>query len=197
MDKKTRISDSEARALFDAHLKTEYLRYHSRETEVIMRALARELGEDEEFWGICGLLHDLDLDEIGENMEKHGTRSVEILQEAGYDIPVLFNAIKAHVEGIPGVNEHRKTDLEYILAGAENITGLITAYVILRPDKSIKGVKASSVMKKFRTPAFAAKVNRDFIRDAAEHAGMELPDFTALSIKAMESIADETGLNGE
>ena len=65
---KTNITYPEAKALFDKYLRTEYLRYHSRETEVIMRSLAKHLGEDEEFWGITGLLHDLDLDEIGEDM---------------------------------------------------------------------------------------------------------------------------------
>lgn len=197
MEKKTAISYGEAKALFDKYLKTEYLRHHSRETEVIMRALARKLGEDEEFWGICGLLHDLDLDLIGEQMPLHGSRTVEILKEAGYDIPVMFDAIRSHVEGIPGIIFRRKTDLEYILAGAENITGLITAYVILRPDHKIEGTKVSSVLKKFRSPAFAAKVNREFIIDAAKHAGMELADFTAIAISAMESIADETGMNGQ
>lgn len=196
MTHKSTITYSEAKALFDKYLKTEYLRFHSRETEVIMRALARKLGENEEFWGICGLLHDLDLDVIGDNMQFHGSRTVEILKSEGYDIPVLFDAIQSHVEGIPGVDFQRKTDLEYILAGAENITGLITAYVILRPDKNIDGIKVSSVLKKFRSPAFAAKVNREFISDAAVHAGIELADFTAIAISAMQGIAAETGLNG-
>jgi predicted hydrolase (HD superfamily) len=191
---KTTITYSEAKDLFDTHLKTEYLRLHCRETEVIMRALARHLGEDEEFWGISGLLHDLDLDEIGDNMTQHGTHTVNILKNAGYDIPDLFNAILSHVEGIEGVPYKRETSFQYILAGAENITGLISAYVILRPDKKIEGVKVKSVMKKYKSPAFAAKVSREFISDAAEHAGMELAEFIGLSIEAMAEIADELGM---
>lgn len=191
---KTSISYPEAKALFDEHLHTEYLRFHCRETEVIMRALAKELGEDVELWGITGLLHDLDLDELGEDMTRHGERTVEILKHAGYDIPLMFNAILAHVEGIEGVGHRRRSDLEYILAGAENITGIITAYVILRPEKTIEGVKVKSIVKKFKSPAFAAKVNRQFILDAAEHAKMELHDFIRISLNAMESIADETGM---
>lgn len=191
---KTSITYEEAIALFNTYLKTEYLRFHSRETEVIMRALAKHLGEDEEFWGITGLLHDLDLDEIGKNMQRHGEHTVELLRNAGYDIPELFNAILSHVEGIEGVSHKRQTDFQYILAGAENITGLITAYVILRPEKKIDGVKVKSIMKKFKSPAFAAKVSRDFIRDAAEHAGMELNEFVGISIEAMSCIADETGM---
>jgi len=194
MDRRTHIPYAEAKALFDKYLKTKYLRHHSRETEVIMRALAAQLGEDAEFWGICGLLHDLDLDEIGDDMLRHGTRTVELLKEAAYDIPPLFSAILAHVEGIPGLPFRRDSRLEYILAGAENITGLITAYVILRPDKKIAGTKVASLMKKFKSPAFAAKVNRDFIRDAAEYTGMELPQFMGIAVSAMESIAEETGM---
>lgn len=191
---KTSISYAEAKNLFDQHLKTGYLRLHSRETEVIMRALARHLGKDEDFWGIAGLLHDLDLDEIGEDMTRHGSHTVEILKHAGYDIPELFEAILSHVEGIEGVPFKRETPFQYILAGAENITGLISAYVILRPDKKIEGVKAKSVMKKFKSPAFAAKVSRDFISDAANHAKMELSEFMDLSIRAMAGIADELGM---
>ena len=191
---KTGISYTEAKLLFDKYLKTEYLRYHSRETEVIMRSLAKHLKQDEEFWGITGLLHDLDLDEIGENIQQHGTHTIKLLKNAGYDIPELFDAILSHVEGIEGIPYKRETDFQFILAGAENITGLITAYVILRPEKKIDGVKVKSIMKKFKSPAFAAKVSRDFIRDAAKHAGMELNEFMGIAIEAMGEIADETGM---
>jgi predicted hydrolase (HD superfamily) len=191
---KTHMNREEAQQLFDTYLKTDYLRLHSRETEVIMQALARHLGKNEEFWGICGLLHDLDLDDIGENMQIHGQRTVELIQKANFDIPELFSAILAHVEGIEGVDHKRKTDLEYILAGAENITGLISAYVILRPEKKIEGVKSKSILKKFKSPAFAAKVNRDFIIDAASHAHMDLNEFISLSIEAMTTISDELGM---
>ena len=191
---KTTITYEEASTLLNTYLRTEYLRFHSRESEVIMRALAKHLGQDEDFWGIAGLLHDLDLDEIGENMQRDGIHTVELLKNADYDIPELFDAILSHVEGIEGVIHKRETDFQYILAGAESITGLITAYVILRPEKKIDGVKVKSIMKKFKSPACAAKVSRDFIRDAAEHAGMELTEFIAISIEAMSTIADETGM---
>ena len=191
---KTTITYQEAKELFDRYLKTQYLRFHCRETEVIMRALARHLSKNEEFWGITGLLHDLDLDEIGNDMSKHGSHSVELLKKAGYEIPELFEAILSHVEGVEGLFYKRENDFQFILAGAENITGLISAYVILRPDKKIEGVKVKSIMKKFKSPAFAAKVNREFIRDAAEHAGMELNEFIGLSINAMTEIADEIGM---
>ncbi|MDZ7797878.1 MAG: HD domain-containing protein [Candidatus Marinimicrobia bacterium] len=188
------MSYPEAKELFDKYLETDYLRKHGRETEVIMRALARETGADEEFWGISGLLHDLDIDDLGDDLTQHGQRTVEILKENGYDIPEMFNAILAHVEGMEGVDFRRQSDFEYILVGAENITGLISAYVILRPEKKIDGVKVKSILKKFRSPAFAAKVNRDFIQDAADHAGIELREFVRISIEAMSSISDEIGM---
>lgn len=191
---KTTINKQEATDLLNKYLHTNYLRLHSKETEVIMRALAKRAGEDEEFWGLCGLLHDLDLDVINNDMTKHGKTTVELLKEENYNIPEMFQAILAHVEGVEGHNYKRVSDLDYILSGAENITGLISAYVILRPDKKIEGVKTKSVMKKFKSPAFAAKVNRNLIRDAAEHAGMELNDFIDLSIKAMATISDELGM---
>ena len=169
--------------------------YHSQVVAGVMRYFASEYDPDRiEFWQAVGLLHDLDLDEIGDDMQRHGTHTVELLKAANYNIPELFNAILAHVEGIPGLSYRRSSRLEYILAGAENITGLITAYVILRPDKKIAGTKVSSLMKKFKSPAFAAKVNRDFIRDAALHAGMELTQFMEIAVSAMEGIAGETGM---
>ncbi len=191
---KTGISRQEAQVLLDKYLHTEYLRRHSRESEVIMQALAKKLDKNEEFWGICGLLHDLDLDDIGGDMSRHGDRTVEILKEHGYDIPELFQAILAHVEGVEGHNYKRVSKLDYILSGAESITGLITAYVILRPDKKLEGVKTKSVMKKFKSPAFAAKVSRELIHDAAKHSGMELNEFISLSIEAMTGISDELGM---
>ncbi|MFA6617979.1 MAG: HD domain-containing protein [Candidatus Neomarinimicrobiota bacterium] len=191
---KKSISRPEALELLERHLKTDYLRLHSRESEVIMQAMAKKLGGDEDFWGICGLLHDLDLDEINGNMNRHGSRTVDILKNEGYDIPELFQAIMAHVEGFGDHGYKRISQLDFILSGAETLTGLISAYVILRPGGKIEGLKTKSIMKKFKSPAFAAKVDRDLIREAADHANMELNEFITLSIDAMSSIADELGM---
>lgn len=191
---KQKITRVEAQVLMDKYLKTPQLRLHSRETEVIMRRLAEHLEKDEEFWGITGFLHDLDLDVIGSDIQRHGSTTCELLKENGYDLPVMEAAIFSHVEGIDGVDAHRQSPFEFILAGAENLTGLISAYVILRPEKKIEGTKVKSIKKKFKSPAFAAKVNRQFIQDAADHANMELGDFIALGIEAMSEISDELGM---
>lgn len=191
---KSEISYDEARALFDKYLKTENLRLHSRETEVVMRKLAQHFGKDEELWGIIGLLHDLDIDVIDGDYSQHGYKTVELLKSEGYDIPEIFDAIVSHTEGLEESNAMRKTELDYILAAAENITGLITAYVLMRPDKKIEGAKASSVTKKLKDKSFAASVNRDFINDITEKTGLERSQFIQIALDAMTEIADEIGM---
>ncbi|MFC2121580.1 HD domain-containing protein, partial [Bacteroidota bacterium] len=168
-----------------------YLKYHSRETEVIMRALAKYFGEDENFWGITGLLHDLDMDETGGDIQTHGIRTIEILKEEGYDIPVMFRAIKSHVESLGVAGIMRESKLEFALSAAENITGLITAYALMRPEK-MQDMKSSSLNKKFKSKAFAANVSRELINDI-DKTGLDKSEFYQISIKAMQEIAHEVG----
>ncbi len=192
---KNEISYSEAKTLFDKYLKTEYLRFHSRESEVIMRKLANKLGEDEEFWGITGLLHDLDIDTIDEDYSKHGYKTVDILFNEGFNIPKMFAAIISHTEGVEGHKERRETKLDYCLAAAENLTGLISAYVLLRPGKKIAGTKAKSITKKFKSKSFAASVNREFINDITKVTDLPRNEFFQLAVDAMSEIADEIGMD--
>ncbi len=188
---KTTININEANALIEKYLKQQYLKYHSRETEVIMRALAKHFGEDAEFWGITGLLHDLDMDETGGDIQTHGIRTIEILKEEGYDIPVMFRAIQSHVESLGVAGVLRESRLEYVLSAAENVTGLITAYALMRPEK-MNEMKASSLNKKFKSKAFAAKVSRELINDI-EKAGLQKSEFFQISINAMQKISSEIG----
>ncbi|MFH0837632.1 MAG: HDIG domain-containing metalloprotein [Candidatus Aenigmatarchaeota archaeon] len=187
---KSHISIEEARLLLRKHITDDYTLKHSRESEVIMKALANHFNMDEELWAVAGLLHDLDWQETENNIEKHGLRTVEILQNEGYDIPELFRAIKAHCESIgTGV---RETKIDYALSAAENITGIIIAYVLMRPDKKLALVETSSITKKFKDRSFAAKVDRGVINDI-EKIGLSRADFIALALDAMKSIADEIG----
>ena len=190
---KTNITNQEAKVLWDKYLKTEYLRPHTLESEAIMWKLAGHLGQDKEFWGITGLLHDLDMDVIDGDYTKHGYKTVEILKEEGYDIPEMFDAIIAHTEGVSGSEAKRTTDFDIILSAAENITGIITAYVILTPDRKVAGTKVSSIKKRLKSRTFAASVNREFIYDI-EKTGIELSVFIQLAIEAMTEIADEIGM---
>ncbi len=190
---KTQISRDEALAVWDKYLKTKYLRYHTLESEAIMRKLAEHLGKEPEYWGITGLLHDLDMDVINGDYSKHGYKTVEILKEEGYELPEMFKAIISHTEGVSGAEAKRETDFEIILSAAENITGLISAYVLMKPDKKVAGTKVKSIKKKLKAKAFAASVNREFIYDI-EKAGIDLDTFLQIAIDAMTEIADEVEL---
>lgn len=191
---KTSIQTEEAYRIFDKYLKTPYLRFHVMESEAVMRRIAMHLGEDADFYGITGLLHDLDMDLINERWEIHGLHTVELLKAEGYDIPVMFDAIVSHTEGVPGSMAERKTRFEFILAGAENITGLISAYVAVKPDKKIEGTGVSSIVKRFKSPAFAAKVNRRFIQDVTDVAGIPQDIFFDLAIKGFMDIAPKINM---
>jgi hypothetical protein len=189
---KTTITIEEANGLLKKHLHQRYLLEHSRETEAIMRALARHFGENEELWGISGLLHDLDLEQTADDLSKHGERTCRILEEEGYSIPELSHAIKAHTENLGFLGVKRESRWDYCLAAAESVTGLIAAYVLMRPDKRIEGAKASSLTKKFKDRSFAAKVNRELISDI-EKAGLQRNEFFELALDAMKGIASEMG----
>jgi uncharacterized protein len=190
---KDTITPTEAQEILKKHIHEAHLIAHMRETEVIMRALARHFGEDEDFWGITGLLHDLDYEEVGMDCTKHGYQTGEILKEEGYDIPEMFRAIKSHCEGLEGCDTARESKMEYCLAAAENITGIISAYALVRPEKKIAGTKPKSLTKKLKDKSFAANVNRDSVNDI-EKAGLERSEFLAIAIAAVEEIADEVGL---
>ena len=189
---KTSITIEEANGLLKKYLHQEYLLEHSRETEVIMRALAKHFKENEDLWGISGLLHDLDLEQTTNDLSKHGERTCQILEEEGYLIPEMFHAIKAHTENLGFLGVKRESKLDYCLAAAESVTGLIVAYVLMRPDKKIEGASASSLTKKFKDKSFAAKVNRELI-NGIEHVGIKRNEFFELSLNSMKGIASEMG----
>jgi uncharacterized protein len=190
---KESIDYKEARQLWDKYIQTPHLRLHTLESEAIMRKLAVHFGADEDYWGIAGLLHDLDMDMLNGDYAEHGYKTVEILKEEGYDLPKMFQAIIAHTEGVSGHDAKRESDFDYIPAAAENITGIISAYVAIRPEKKIAGTKVKSIKKKLKSKAFAASVNREFIYDI-EKVGIELPEFLQLAIDAMSEKADEFGM---
>ncbi|MCK5147901.1 HD domain-containing protein [bacterium] len=190
---KNHITIEEARALVEKYVQTRTLRLHSRESEVIMRKLAQHLGRDEELWGTSGLLHDLDIDVIGGNIEQHGLESINLLKNEGYDIPEMFQAILSHTEGLIAGRPARETDLDFALSAAENLTGIISAYVLVRPGQKIEGAKVKSVTKKLKDKSFAASVSREFINDI-EKIGVERSMLIQAGLEAMTEIADELGM---
>ena len=187
------MNESKAKEIMLKYLKTEHLIKHSLETGAVMRGLAKYFGGDEEFWAACGLLHDIDLDTIGTDYSKHGITSVELLRKEGVEEPVLFQAILAHAENLGFVKEKRSSNLDYALSAGENITGLIAAYVLILPSKKLADVKPSSILKRLKEKAFAAKVNRQLISDI-EKTGLMKDKFVEIAVSAMQGIAGEIGM---
>jgi putative nucleotidyltransferase with HDIG domain len=162
---------------------------HMLATEAIMRALARRLGEDEEEWGLTGLLHDIDMELAEGDMSTHSKLGADLVRELGAS-EAMARAILCHNEahGIP-----RETKLDKALFCADPLTGLVIAAALVRPDKKLAGVEASSLRKRFKEKSFAAGANREQISQCTE-IGLELDDFLQLGLEAMQRIADDLGL---
>jgi uncharacterized protein len=187
-----KITLTDARNLIEKYLQEKNNRLHSRESEVVVRAIAKHLKKDEEQWAIAGLLHDLDWEQTSSDFTQHGVRTLEILKEEGYEIDEdMAHAISAHNEEYTKIK--RESDLDYAVAAGESITGLIYAYALMRPDKLI-GMKASSLNKKFKDKRFAAPVSREFISDI-EKIGIEKSIFFEIAIAAMQEISSEIDLD--
>ena len=184
------ITREDAVALVNAHLKAENLVKHCLASEAIMRALARKMGQDEELWGIAGLLHDLDFEETKEAPSRHGLKTAEILKEHGV-CAELIEAIKAH--NAEGLGLERGSDFDHALAAAETVTGLIVATALVYPDKKLASVKVRSITKRMKKKDFARAVNRTVIMEC-EQFGLSLDEFVGISLEAMQGIHEVLGL---
>ena len=163
---------------------------HSLASEAVMRALALHLGEDEDRWGLTGLLHDIDVEVTNADPKVHALKAKELLADFGLDEEML-DAIRMHNDEATGLP--RSTQFQHALAAGETITGLIYATTLVYPDKKIGSVKYKSVRKRMKEKAFAASVNRDHIMEC-EQIGIPLDEFIQLSVDAMRGISDEIGL---
>jgi putative nucleotidyltransferase with HDIG domain len=172
-----------------ANVENENLVRHMLATEAIMRALARRLGEDEEEWGLTGLLHDIDVELTHGDMATHSKLGADLVKEMGGS-QVMARAILTHNEahGVP-----LETKLDKALFCADPLTGLITAAALVRPDKKLASVEAKSVKKRFKEKSFAAGASREQISQCS-NLGIELDEFIELGLKAMQEIAAELGL---
>ncbi|MFA5022751.1 MAG: HD domain-containing protein [Candidatus Paceibacterota bacterium] len=190
------ISYDEARALVNKYIPDKITQLHLRETEVFMRALARRLGEDEEEWGIIGLLHDLDWELTKNNVAEHCVKVRELLQEAG-GTDYLIETITSHGYGldlIPSLKEkQRSTNVEYCLAASETLTGIIIAAALVLPDKKLASVQLKSLGKRFKEKAFAAKCDRQIVLEC-EKANIPLEEFLQIGLTALQGIASELEL---
>ena len=171
--------------------KTESLRKHGLAVEAAMRHFARKHGDDEEKWAVVGLLHDFDY-EAHPTMEEHPFVGARILRERGWPEEIA-RAVLSHAD-YSGVT--RDSLLEKTLFAVDELTGLITAVALVRPNKSIAEVEASSVRKKMKDKAFARSVNRDDIVKGAQELGVELDAHIAEVIEAMKPAAKDLGLAG-
>ncbi len=178
---------SAALALMEEHLPSEALRRHSLASEAVLRALASRLGKSEtetERWGLLGLLHDLDYAETENAPERHGRRTVELLDGRGFS-PEELAAIARHNAEMLGLE--RETDLDLALTCGEVVTGLITAAALVQPDRRVASVKPASAIKKMKDKTFARSVNRDHIR-LCERIGLPLAEFMALAVEALAEL---------
>jgi len=172
-----------------ANVENQNLVKHMLATEAIMRALAKRLGEDEEVWGLTGLLHDIDVELTEGDMSSHSKLGADLARELGAS-ETIAHAILCHNEA-HGIS--RETKLDKALFCADPLTGLIIAAALVRPDKKLAGLEASSVIKRFKEKSFAAGANREQIALCGE-IGLELDEFIELGLVAMQRIAADLGL---
>lgn len=188
-----KMTREQANELLHKYVKGENYITHSYAVEAIMRGLAKRLAPDDiEYWGICGLLHDLDEETAPwrQDMSTHGRVSSEILQKEGFGDPVMENAIMAHN---PDTGVYPKTTLEYALIAADPMSGFCKAVAQIYPDKKIASVKHKSVNKRFKESRFAAGANRQFMMEI-EKTGITWDEFIDIALESMTEIADQIGL---
>lgn len=184
---------AEAYALLKEYNQNESLIRHALAVEAVMLHFAEVLGEeDKEKWGIIGLVHDLDYEKYP---DEHCKKVREILEERNWPEDYI-RSIQSHGWGICSDVEPVET-MEKVLYATDELTGLITAVVLLRPSKSILDLTVKSVKKKWKQNGFAAGVDRGVIEDGAKKLGMDLEKVIEETIKGMQKVAEDIGLKGE
>lgn len=186
------MTREEALKLLESYNKDRPDFIHYLESEAIMGALAKRLGEDEQYWKMLGLLHDVDWGVTKQDPRQHLTKAPEILKNAGFD-DEFIRIVLSHGFGwdCAGLKERKRTEkVEYALASAETVTGLIHAYALLR--KGLEGMEVAGLKKKMKDKKFAAGVNRGIIMEC-EKLGLSLDEFLDTAIRAVQSIAKDVG----
>ncbi|MDO8529094.1 MAG: hypothetical protein Q7S18_00295 [bacterium] len=189
------ITKQKADELVEKYISEPITKLHLLESEAIMKALAKHFGENEEEWGIIGLLHDIDWDITKTNTSEHCVKCQEILKQAGAS-DFLIETIISHGYGMNAIpalkDKQRSTKIQYCLVAAETLTGLIIASVLMQPEKKLANLSLQSLKKKFKNKEFAARCNRELIQEC-EKAGIPLDEFLDLGLKALQSIHEKLG----
>ncbi len=181
----------EALDLLYEYTKSEKLRKHGLGVEAAMRAYARKYGEDEDVYGLVGLLHDFDY-EVHPTVDKHPMEGSRILRERGFPEEVIY-AIQCHADYL---GLERRTNMDKAIFACDELVGLVNAVALVQPTKNIGDVKVRSVKKKLKDKSFARGVIREDITNGTAQLGVELDDHIATIIEAMHGVASELGLDG-
>ncbi len=182
----------EAWTLLNKYNQNESLIKHALAVEGVMRYCARKRDEDEEKWGVIGLVHDLDYEQFP---EQHCQKTKEMLEEAGWPEEYI-RAVISHGWGICS-DVKPETDLEKVLYAIDELTGLVVTTALVRPSRSVMDLKPKSVKKKWKDKRFAAGVDRSVIERGAEMLGVELSELISDTIMGMREVAGEIGLKGD
>ena len=181
----------EALDLLHEYTKSENLRKHGLGVEAAMRAYARKFSEDEDVWGMVGLLHDFDY-EVHPTADTHPMEGSKILRERGYPEEIIY-AIQCHADYL-GLD--RKANMDKAIFACDELVGLVNAVALVQPTKSVMDVKVRSVRKKMKDKSFAKGVIREDIVNGTAQLGIEIDDHIATVIEAMQGVASELGLDG-
>ena len=174
--------------LWHKYNESESLWHHALSVEAVMREFASYYSEDEEYWGLVGLLHDIDWEKFP---ELHCKKAPDLLREIGADDDFI-HAVCSHGWSIC-VDVEPVKKMEKVLFTIDELTGLVTATALMRPEK-MKGISVKSVKKKWSSKGFAAGVNRDLILKGSELCGIELPELIQTTIDALTKVSDAIGL---
>lgn len=176
--------------LLKENLKNQNLIKHSLAVEAAMMELAKYFGEDEEKWGICGLVHDIDYEKTKKDPNLHSKVGSEMLKSLGFDQEIC-EAVLTHNE-VHGILP--KTKMAKALFCLDPLTGLIVAATLVLPSKKISDLKVENVLNRFKEKSFAKGANREIIKMCEEYLGISLEKFVEITLKAMQKISDQLGL---
>jgi putative nucleotidyltransferase with HDIG domain len=185
------LSRDQAWDLFCSWTASESLRRHVLAVEAAMRAYARRFGEDEELWGLVGMLHDLDYERHPDLETGHPRVALQELEKQGFS-PEFVRAVASHADFL---EVSRDSPMEKTLYAVDELCGFVMACAYVRPE-GIHGMTPKSVKKKMKTPAFAAAIDRDAMRESAEQLGVDFDEHVAFVIAALDEQSTELGLDG-